>query len=59
MMNKKAQELSMWGIIFGIFGLVISVVMTRMMNPGIFWGGVAIVGTTFVCYLIGWKASDN
>jgi len=56
--NKKAQ-VSMWGFIYGVIGLVIALVITKMMNPGIFWSIVTIVVTTGGAYFVGAKASGD
>lgn len=59
-MNKKAQtEFSAWGMIYAIVGLVISVVITKLMNASWFWKIVTIVVVTGVCYAVGWKASSQ
>jgi len=57
-MNKKGQ-LSVWGIIYGVVCLILSIVIVRLMNPGWFWGIVTIAVTTIGGYIVGLKASGD
>ena len=59
MMQSKKAQVSPWGLIYGIFGLVFSIIIVRLMQPQFFWGLITIVVTTFACYFIGHKASGN
>jgi len=59
MMNNKAQ-VSPWGILFGIIGVIITLIILRgFTEVGIFWKMVSIIGTGFACYMIGHMASEN
>lgn len=57
-MNKKGQ-VSVWGTIYAAICLVIAVIITKAMTPGLFWGAVTIVVTTLGGYFFGAKAGGD
>lgn len=59
MFNKKAQEISIWGVIYGIIGFGISVWISGLMGAGMIARFIAIAVTTVVCYIIGHAASSH
>jgi|TARA_R110002020_G_scaffold157681_1_gene340578 hypothetical protein len=50
-MNIKAQA-QVFGIMFGAIGFVMGYVMTKAMQPGIFWSITTIICCTIVGYMI-------
>jgi len=57
-MNKKAQ-VSMWGTVYAVVCLVIAIIITKAMHPGMFWSAVTIVVTTLGGYFFGMKAGGD
>jgi len=57
-MNNKGQ-ISAWGFIYAIICLVIAIVITKAMSPGMFWSAVTIVVTTIGGYYFGAKAGGD
>jgi len=50
-MNIKGQA-QVFGVIFGIIGFGMGYVMTKAMQPGIFWSIVTIICCSIVGYMI-------
>ena len=50
-MNIKAQA-QVFGIMFAAIGFVMGYVMTKAMQPGIFWSITTIICCTIVGYMI-------
>lgn len=51
--NKKAQELSIWGLLLGLVGLVIAVWITKLMEVPVFWKLLSIIACSILGYVIG------
>jgi len=54
--KNKRGEIG-WGIIYGIAGLILSIVIVKGMNPPFFWKLLTILVTTVGAFIAGHLAS--
>ena len=59
MFNKKAQEISIIGIIGGLIGGFISIYVTKSMNGGLFLKLAGFGLTAAACYFVAAKIGDG
>lgn len=58
-MNKLAQEMSMWGLIFGVVGGLLGWVIAGRMEAGIILKIFTTIATGVAGYVIGWKGESS